>query len=268
MGRPIVGLPTTIAPLDRALGGLNRGLYVLGGAPAVGKTSLGVQIATAAASSVPVVYVTFENPPDNLVLKAVCRIAGVSTSAVERGKGDLARLSEAAREFANPAQRWSFIEGTHRVTLGTVRDAARDALARHEAARCLIVIDYLQRMAIHHAGDVADRLAPLTLGLSEIAAEMNSPVLALSSLVRTGSYDAPTLGDLASAGDLEFSADVVLLLGARQDVSLSSKAVAKANAGTRLLDLLVAKNRYGEAGQRIPLLFRPAIGAFHEDAQG
>jgi hypothetical protein len=35
--------------------------------------------------------------------------------------------------------------------------------------------------------------------------------------------------------------------------------------GLRLLDLLVAKNRYGEANRTIPLLFRPATGEFEQE---
>jgi len=34
-----------------------------------------------------------------------------------------------------------------------------------------------------------------------------------------------------------------------------------------LLDLVIAKNRYGEAARRIPLLFRPTVGDFQEDTR-
>ena len=39
-GRETLGIPTGHTDLDRVLNGLNLGLYVLGGAPGVGKTSL------------------------------------------------------------------------------------------------------------------------------------------------------------------------------------------------------------------------------------
>jgi hypothetical protein len=58
-----------------------------------------------------------------------------------------------------------------------------------------------------------------------------------------------------------------MLLGIRQDVSLSSRAIAKSTAGSRLLDLVIAKNRYGEASRRIPLMFRPTVGDFQEDTR-
>jgi hypothetical protein len=34
-----------------------------------------------------------------------------------------------------------------------------------------------------------------------------------------------------------------------------------------LLDLVVAKNRYGEASKRVPLLFQPTVGDFHDDTR-
>jgi replicative DNA helicase len=133
---------------------------------------------------------------------------------------------------------------------------------------CLIVVDYLQRMAVQQEhGSMAENVSVLSLGLRELASHLASPILAISSLSRAGSYDTPTMQGLQGSEDLEFAADVILLLGIRQDVSLSSKAVAKATIGSRLLDLVVAKNRYGEAGRKISLMFRPTVGDFEEDTR-
>jgi replicative DNA helicase len=85
-------------------------------------------------------------------------------------------------------------------------------------------------------------------------------VLALSSLSRgTNNYNRPTLDALKESGDVEYPADVVLLLGIRDDPE-SSKAI-------RHLDLLVAKNRFGPADHRIPLIFKPGIGNFLEESK-
>jgi replicative DNA helicase len=266
-GRQILGLPTGIVGLDRVLNGLSpRGLYILGGAPGAGKTSLSLQIACEVARQTPVLYLTYENAPDNLVLKAICRLALIQPGAVERGRADLSRLSAGAARFSTMSPRLAFVEGTRRITLDTLRVEAEQVIARHNSTRCLIVVDYLQRMAVQQQNNsMADNVSSLSLGLRELASRLDSPVLAISSLSRATSYDSPTLQGLQGSEDLEFAADVVLLLGIRQDVSLSSKAIASGSAGARLLDLVVAKNRYGEAAKRIPLLFRPNIGEFQED---
>jgi replicative DNA helicase len=268
-GRQTFGFPTGLPGLDRILNGLNpRGLYLLGGAPGAGKTSLALQIACTVANQAPVLYLTYENAPENLVLKAICRLALVQPSAVERGKADLARLNEAAASFSTASSRIALLEGTSRITLDTLQAEAQAIIDAHGGPPCLIVVDYLQRMAAHqHTGSIADNLSALSLGLRELASRLESPVLAISSLARAANYDSPTLQGLQGSEDLEFAADVVLLLGARQEVSLSSRAIVKSNAGARLLDLIVAKNRYGETAKRISLLFRPNIGDFQEDTR-
>lgn len=268
-GRQTLGLPTSIPGLDRVLNGLNmRGLYILGGAPGAGKTSLSLQMACEVALQTPVLYLTYENAPDNLILKAICRLAGIQPGAVERGRADLTRLAEGAQAFSAIAPRLAFLEGTSRTTLEILRHEAGELVARNNGSPCLVIVDYLQRMAVHQQhGSMSDNVSALSLGLRELASWLNSPILAISSLSRAGSYDMPTLQGLQGGEDLEFAADVVLLLGIRQDISLSSKAIAKSTMGSRLLDLVVAKNRYGEAGRRISLLFRPTVGDFHEDTR-
>ena len=268
-GRQTLGLPTGIPGLDRVLNGLSAGgLYILGGAPGAGKTSLSLQIACEVARQAPVLYLTYENAPDNLVLKAICRLGLVQPGAVERGRADLNRLSQGAAAFSTISSRIAFLEGTRRVNLETLQAEAERVIALHDGAPCLIVVDYLQRMAVHmEHGSMSDNVSSLSLGLRELASRLASPILAISSLSRTGSYDTPTLQGLQGSEDLEFAADVVLLLGIRQEVSLSSRAIVKSTAGGRLLDLVIAKNRYGEAARRIPLMFQPTIGDFQEDTR-
>jgi len=262
-GRETLGVPTGHQGLDRTLNGLNPGLYVLGGAPGVGKTSLALQWACHAAGELPVLYVTYENSPVGLALKAIGRMAGVSPADVERGRADLGKLQEGVRAFGAVASRLAFLEGNQRTTTAYIQGRARQAMARHGAGRCLVVVDYLQRMA--HAsgsgyGTLRENVSALTLGLRELATRLDSPVLAISSLSRgVNNYAHPTLEALKESGDLEFTADVVLLLGAREEPT--------GNRGARPVDLLVAKNRYGEADRKVGLIFKPALGDFREEAR-
>ncbi len=140
---------------------------------------------------------------------------------------------------------------------------ARQAMARHGAKLCLVVVDYLQRMA--HGGqygNLRENVSSLTLGLRELATRLDSPVLAISSLSRgVDNYKTPTLESLKESGDVEYSSDVALLLGARDDYD------AQGHRGRRLMELSVAKNRFGEADKKIPLVFKPAIGDFREEAK-
>ena len=61
-GSAVLGVPTGLAQLDNLVGGLNEGLYLLAGPPGMGKTTLGLQMAAAATTDVPVVVVTLSTP--------------------------------------------------------------------------------------------------------------------------------------------------------------------------------------------------------------
>jgi len=261
-GRETLGIASGYADLDRTLNGFNLGLYTLGGAPGVGKTTLALQFACNAAAEVPVVYVTYENTPQNLVLKAVCRLGNLSTVDVERGRADLGKLQEGVRLFGGFGARMAFLEGNSRTTISYIQGRVRQAMSRHRAKRCLVVVDYLQRMA--HGGqynNLRENVSSLTLGLRELANRLDSPVLAISSLSRgTNNYEHPTLEALKESGDVEYSSDVVLLLGAREGAAVGNK-------GSRPVQLIVAKNRFGESDKKIPMVFKPAIGDFREEAR-
>ena len=95
-GTPVQGLPTGIARLDELLNGLRDGLYLLGGPPGMGKTTLAWQIAAHVARDAPVLYVTFEHASANLTLKALCAKAGLNPHEVQRGRADLDALRKAA----------------------------------------------------------------------------------------------------------------------------------------------------------------------------
>src|SRR5258708_4181553 len=60
-GSAVLGVPTGLAQLDNLLGGLNEGLYLLAGAPGMGKTTLALQIAATATPDFPVVAVPFHH---------------------------------------------------------------------------------------------------------------------------------------------------------------------------------------------------------------
>ena len=52
-GSAVLGVPTGLAHLDHLLGGFTQGLYLLAGAPGMGKTTLALQLAAVATADVP-----------------------------------------------------------------------------------------------------------------------------------------------------------------------------------------------------------------------
>ena len=267
-GSAVLGVPTGLAQLDNLLGGLNEGLYLLAGAPGMGKTTLALQIAAAATTDVPVVVVTFEHAPANLTLKLLCARAGVNLRDVQRGYADLAKLRRAAEAWEPVAQRLAVVEGSSQLTVAQVRAQARRAMRQHQAERCLVVVDYLQLWAkvaedLRGNFSVRERVDMLGGLLRELALGLRSPVLALASQNRSaGNYGngkgSAALDSLKESGDLEYAADVVVFLTEAQERMATPPA--------RAVELTVAKNRHGDTG-KVGLIFRPDLGTMREEAR-
>ncbi|MEE8290705.1 MAG: DnaB-like helicase C-terminal domain-containing protein [Candidatus Tectomicrobia bacterium] len=267
-GQAVLGLPTGIGRLDGLLNGLDVGLHLLGGPPGMGKTTLALQIAASVSRDVPVVFVTFENSPVNLTLKALCAKGGINPRDVQRGEADLQKLQQAAVAWQQIACRLALVEGGGRLTVAQVRAHALRAMHQHQATRCLVVVDYLQlwaKIAEEFRGVpfVRERVEMLGGTLRELALQLHSPVLALSSQNRAqGNYGTgkgtAALDSLKESGDLEYMADVVLFM------TEAHERVATPPA--RAVDLTVAKNRDGEIG-KVALIFVPKIGILREVRQ-
>jgi replicative DNA helicase len=262
-GTAIVGIPTGLSRLDDLLNGLGTGLYILAGAPGAGKTTLALQLAmNAARERIPALYVTYENSPSNLVGKAMCASAGVSPADVDRGTANLAALRAVDYELRAIVPYLAIIEGTSRLSVPEVRAKALQVMNRHKASRCLVVFDYLQRAAQSKGFDALRHNVSCMAGdLRDLANRLGSPILALSSQSRSGgNYGAgggtANLDSLKESGDLEYSADVVIFL--RQS------AERMANPPARAVDLVLAKNRFGDVGS-VPLIFRADIGQLRQE---
>lgn len=257
-GKPVMGIPTGLPRLDRMLNGWFPGLHVIAAGPGVGKTTLCMQFAwQAALEGAPVLYVSYENAAQNLMLKLLCARAGISPAEVERGFGDMDKLQAAWRDNEAVFSRIQLLEGDGRLRIAAVESAMQDFAGKQPG---LIVFDYLQRAA-HSLGyeQLRQNVSLLTGELRELSMRLDCPLLAISSQNRAaGDYGRGGTGALDSlkeSGDLEYGADTVSLLYSPNDAAASPPA--------RELELKVAKNRFGETGA-FRLIFRPDIGVFRE----
>lgn len=261
-GKPAIGTPTGLGKLDEILSGWRPGLHLLAGGPGKGKTTLALQFALhAARDGIPAVYVTYENSPKSLVLKAICAQASLPASDVDKGFGDLAKLRQAAVVLRPVLGRLAILKGTQRLTVAQVRAKALSAMAKHAADRCFVVFDYLQQAA-HGLGydQIRSNVGKLAGELRDLSTRLDSPVLALSSQSRQGGNygsggGSANLDSLKESGDLEYAADTVMFL-VDDDGTLTTPP-------TRAVKLVVQKNRHGETGA-VSIIFRPDIGVMQE----
>jgi len=262
-GRAVMGIETGYRTLDDRLNGLEPGLIVLGGQPGAGKTTFANLIAANVAErGTPVLYLTFENSRANLILKHLCRLSGTREIDARRGLANPDKLAEAAVTFGQQAGALYYIDGTVDTTVDTIRGRALQVRRRHDTPP-LIVVDYLQKMAHGERYDeLRGNVSALSAKLRDLSRDLATPVLALASLNRAGygvESKTPTMAHLKESGDIEYGADAVLLLSEGQ-------ADGPPLGDGKLIMLTIAKNRGGESGGTISLVFKPSTGDFRERA--
>jgi replicative DNA helicase len=257
--RQVPGIPTGLPRWDKLLGGLQPGVHILSGEPGQGKTACSLQLTnTAAQADYPVLYVSFEEPLQRLLLKLVCTRALLNAKRMAEGFEDPAKLEQAFARFSPQFRRVRLLEGTSRLTCGRVKAEARQAMNQEGATRCLILVDYLQCWAATRRDrqDFRHVVSGLVGELRELALRLDSPVVLISSQNRQSEGSAK-LVSLKESGDLEYAADTVAFLVQTTERWETPPA--------RAVDLVVEKNRFGDKG-RVPLVYRPDLGTFREES--
>jgi replicative DNA helicase len=279
-GDALPGVRSGIDPFDEITGGFQEGLSIIGGGPGVGKTTLALQMAAHAAEhEAPALYVTYENSPEGLALKGTCATAGLSPQAVRRGQVPTKKVQAAAKRWKEKARRLAFVEGTAELRTGQIRGKAKRHMARFDADRCLIALDYLQLYAkraeqFGHLSDQRERVQAAGNAIRAVGMGLRSPVLAIASQSRkAGNYGgddaqenetgSARMDSLKESGDLEYSADAVAFL--TPPISNPDRA-SRTVEPNRAVELTVAKNRHGETG-RVELVFRQAEGTMMPEAK-
>ena len=246
----IRSLPTGLAPLDRAVAGLERQtLSVIAARPSQGKSTLGLQIAmNAAKHGARCLFVSLEMSETNLFARAACPLVGVTWLDVRRGvvsQADKNRLETAAAELGSEYAPYLSVYD-RRATTDTVWELAQAQQAD------LVFVDHLRKL--DDAPDLPEvkRLGGITSRLKRMAKELNLHACALVQLNRGADADAnaaPELKHLRDSGEIEEDADLVLMLHGLPVPELRKQLP------TRDTDLWVRKARDGVKDAKIELRY-------------
>ncbi len=270
------GLDTGFSHLNRLINGLSPGLIVLGAMPSTGKTTLAKQIADLVVekhSDAACLFVSLEQSKEELRIKTLARLSGVENRDMQRGRLDTQSQAwetviKAKAAFASFAGRLQVLEGDRVTTVDRIRLAALQLRQKTEAARLLVVVDYLQIMPVEgNFGDTRQKVTFVTSELRRLARELDAPVLAIA-WVNRAAYNAKggSMEAFKESGDIEFSADVGLILVEDKDRKGDANYLGVMRKW-RGVNLDVVKNRNGERG-RIRLEFYPEVSRFREDSKG
>jgi len=265
-GDAITGTPTGFLDLDELLSGLQpNALYVLGARPSMGKTALGLGIATHAATEAqrPTLIFSLEMGQLELTQRMLCSEARVDSKRVRNGnltESDWGKIAHATGRLAE-APIW--IDDNPNLTIMEIRSKARRLKSRLGDLG-LVVVDYLQLMTGRsNAENRQVEVSEISRGLKILARELECPVLALSQLSRQLEMRAdkrPMLADLRESGSIEQDADVVMFIY-RDDVYNPDSP----DRGTA--EILVSKHRNGPTGM-VRLAFLDHYTKFANMARG
>ena len=243
----ISGLSTGYPKLDERLLGLQPGqLIVLAARPAMGKTSLALNIAvsTCLQSNLPVAIFSLEMLATELSMRILTGRAKVDSKRV-RTKNfldtDLRNLAKATQELSSLP---IFINDSGNTTILDIQSQCRKIKA--EQGLGLIVIDYLQLMgSISKNMQREQQIAEISRGLKTMAKELGCPVIALSQLnrgVESRPDKRPTTADLRESGAIEQDADIVMFV--YRDEVYNKESTKEPGVA----EIIVGKNRAGEIG--------------------
>lgn len=245
-GKP-TGIPTGYSALDNMLHGMGKGnLIILGARPAMGKTTLAMNVAVQAAkiSHRPVCVFSLEMNNVELGLRILSAESLVPNTRLQKGMLNEDDWNKLAKAAAVLSEIEFYFDESHSITVSNIK-----AKLRRLKNRGLVVIDHLGLLRSESSGKSdtrANEVGYITRDLKVMAKELDIPVLCCAQLNRqvakSASDHRPGLSDLRESGSIEQDADVVLFLHREFYYSHDPETEREA-------EIIVAKNRHGETGK-------------------
>ncbi len=243
--RGITGVPSGFKKFDAMTSGFQNGdLIVVAARPSMGKTAMGMSIATyAAQAGFTVGFFSLEMAAEQLTLRLLSSESGIQHHHIRNAtisSQDWIALTHVA---ARMAEMKFFMDDTAMLDIAELRAKTRKLKIEHNLQ--LLVVDYLQ--LIHAARKYESRhleVSEVSRALKALAKELNIPIIALAQLSRAVDSrmdKRPMLSDLRESGAIEQDADIIMFL--YRDVVYNPDTENPAGA-----ELIVGKHRNGPTG--------------------
>jgi len=243
----VTGVPTGLVDLDAITSGLQPSdMIVVAGRPAMGKTTLALNIAEhiAIECRLPVAIFSMEMPGTQLATRFISSIGRIDQSKIRSGRlsdEDWQRLTAAMGKLYDAP---IYIDETPGLNPIDLRARCR-RLARQCGKLGLIVIDYLQLMSSTRESDNrAAELSDISRSVKSLAKELHVPIIALSQLNRSLEQrpnKRPVMSDLRESGAIEQDADIIMFI--YRDEVYNPDSPDKGTA-----ELIIGKHRNGPTG--------------------
>jgi replicative DNA helicase len=264
-GDEIDGLSTGIPDLDEKLQGLKPGqLIIIAGRPAMGKTTLAMNIASNAAIREGKSVMAFSLEMDNtgLMDRFMASEGRIPLHLIKNGKAPHSHGAELMSAAGKLKHSSLYLSDRASMSMNRMRAAARRQKRRHGLD--LMVIDYLQLIeSDSRTFSREQEVSHMTRTAKLMARELGIPVILLSQLSRECEKrpnKRPMCSDLRESGAIEQDADIILFV--YRDEVYHEHSEAKGIA-----EIIIGKGR-DIAGGTIRAAFLGQYSRFEQLASG
>lgn len=242
------GYSTGFSDLDRVITGFNKSdLILIGARPAMGKTSLALNLArnVSLLGNRKVLFFSLEMNKQQLAQRILATEARVESTKMRTGNltsDEWVRLAAATSSLNDCPL---YFDDTAGITVQEIK-----AKVRAQKNVDVVIIDYLG--LISSAGRAENRvqeISQITRALKLMAKDLNIPVVVCAQLNRgtegRGKNHRPQLSDLRESGSIEQDADIVLMIHRKDYYENDSSEPIDETKAVGETELIVAKNRHG-----------------------
>jgi replicative DNA helicase len=255
-GGAIPGLSYGIPELDEATNGMQPGeMIVVAARPGRGKTSLALTFGESLArTGTPILVFSAEMTSEKLAIRSLSGHSGIDSLRLAKGRigqGELPKLNKAVAMLTDLPM---WIDDRPAPRLIDIQIETRRLIKEHGIK--LVIVDYLQLIREPEGSrSREDAVRQISAGLTQLAKELQIPVIVLAQLNRDSEKRAgnkPKASDLRESGSIEQDAHVILLL--HSDEAADDQMIID-------MEIIVAKCRDGKLGP-VPVEFHRPTTTF------
>jgi len=263
----VTGVPSGFFDLDEMTAGFQPSdMIILAARPAMGKTSLALNVAQNAARTGKTVGVfSLEMSKEQLFLRMITSEAMIDAHRFRTGhltEKDYGKLSHALGSLAEQSV---YIDDSPGIGLLEMRAKSRRLASQHGLD--MLIIDYIQLMQGRGRFESRQQeLTSISRSVKILAKELNIPIIALSQLSRapeSRTDHRPQLSDLRESGALEQDADLVMFIY-RAEVYDKEQTKPEEQG---VAEVIIGKHRNGPIGS-VKLTFLNQFTRFENLAPG
>jgi len=264
LGNKEQGIQSGFYDFDALTQGLNRGdLIVLGGRPAMGKTSISLNIALniAERNSFPVCIFSLEMSKEQITYRLMSMDSGIESGRLRTGRLQQDEWPVLAKSIENIGRRKIYINDKSTICIKEIKDICSTIKDQSKNKKLgLIVIDFVQLMELEETSPELSRdeeLTKIAIKLKKLAIELDVPVIITSQLEREierRNNKRPMLSDIRDTTALEGFADIITMI-------YRDEYYEPETEDRGITELITCKHRNGPVGT-VKLLFEPQFTRF------